>query len=168
VNGKMNRDNEEQFETEIDRELKGLPELQAPASLIPRVMAALESRAAVPWFMRSWPAWPVALKASSFLLLAALFCGLCYAGWHVGQLQIVRSSASEVSRCLVALGALLGGAKTLFGTLLRAAGSLSTGLLMGTLVAAALAYATFLALAAGSYRLAKLASSETSYEKIQH
>ena len=163
----MNSDNQEQFEIEIDRELRALPDLPAPSTLAPRVMAAIGRRAAVPWFARSWPEWPVAAQAGSFLLLAGLFGGLCYGGWHLGQVEFVRAAGSEIARGVSALGALLGSARIIFAMLFHSVTSLGTGVVLGGLAAAALAYALFLALAACSYRLVLVASSEGSYEKLQ-
>src|SRR5437764_13255978 len=71
---------DKKLELQIDRQLKGLPELDAPAGLVPRVMAALAARAALPWYRQSWSQWPVAMRWSSFAALLALFGGLCYAG----------------------------------------------------------------------------------------
>jgi hypothetical protein len=164
----MNSDNQERFEIEIDRELRALPDLPAPSTLAPRVMAAIERRAAAPWFARSWPEWPVAARAASFLLLAALFGGLCYGGWHLGQLQFMHAAGSEIARGVSAVGALLGSARIIVAMFIHTVTALGTGVVLVALLATALAYALFLALAAGSYRLVLVASSESSYERIQN
>src|SRR5215469_8424689 len=160
----MNSDNQEQFEIEIARELRALPDLAAPSTLAPRVMAAIERRAGAPWFTRAWPEWPVAAQAASFLLLAGLFGGLCYGGWHLGQMQFVHAAGSEIARGVSAVAALLGSARIMVAMLIQSVTSLGTGVVLGGLVAAAFAYALFLALAACSYRLVLVASSEGSYE----
>ncbi len=163
----MNSDNPEQFEAEIDRELKELPDWRAPSTLVPRVMAAIEQRAVAPWFKRAWPVWPLAAQTASFLVLATLFCGLCYGGWHLSQSQPVLAAGNEIAHGVSVLSALLESAKTLVTMLGHAVTSLGSGVLLGALAAAALGYALFLALAACSYRLALVASSEGSYEKVQ-
>src|SRR5262249_17974861 len=121
-----------------------------------------------PWFARSWPEWPVAAQAASFLLLAVLFGGLCYGGWHLGQMQFVHATGSEIARGVSAMGALLGSTRILVTMLVHSVNSLGTGVVLGGLAAAAFGYALFLALAACSYRLVLVASSEGSYEKLQN
>ena len=61
----MNSEYEKRLEAEIERELKGLPELTAPGTLVSRVMAAIEQRADRPWYRQPWQAWPVALRAAA-------------------------------------------------------------------------------------------------------
>src|SRR3954452_6446369 len=76
---------DKRLEMEIDRQLKRLPDLQAPASLAPRVMAIISARATAPWYQRSWSMWPGAVRWSALAALLALFGGLCYAGWGVSN-----------------------------------------------------------------------------------
>jgi hypothetical protein len=66
------------------------------------------------------------------------------------------------------VGALLGSARIMVTMLVQSVTALGTGVVLGGLVAAAFAYALFLALAACSYRLVLVASSEGSYEKVQN
>lgn len=60
------------FERRIDRELKALAAPTAPATLVPRVMAAVALADRAPWYSRAWLTWPRAAQAASVLLLAAL------------------------------------------------------------------------------------------------
>lgn len=76
----MNADYEKQLEAGISRELKRLPELAAPDSLVTRIMSALDRRSRSPWYQRSWQTWPPALRWTSFAVLLALFAGFCVAG----------------------------------------------------------------------------------------
>jgi hypothetical protein len=46
------------LEAKVSRELLQLPHLKAPATLLPRVMAAIQARQAQPWYRRPWHAWP--------------------------------------------------------------------------------------------------------------
>lgn len=59
----------------LDRELKSLPDHQAPPTLIPSVLAAIEARSARPWYKQSWVSWPVGVRlvvtAVSLLVIAA-------------------------------------------------------------------------------------------------
>ena len=63
----MTPDELEQF---IHRTLRSLPDRRAPATLEARVRAALEVRAAIPWWHKSWSYWPQWVRA-----LFVLFCG---------------------------------------------------------------------------------------------
>lgn len=75
----MKQPSESDLEALIDRELRKLPELQAPASLVPRVMSVLERQARRPWWQRAWWEWPgLARWAASAVALAVLLicCGL--------------------------------------------------------------------------------------------
>jgi hypothetical protein len=46
------------LEAKANLELRPLPHLKAPATLLPRVMAAIQARQALPWYRRPWQAWP--------------------------------------------------------------------------------------------------------------
>lgn len=72
--------NPDDWERELDRRLAELPDLEAPASLIGRVNAALAAEAAVPWWRKSWWFWPVSVRVASVALLAAtaVLLGLLY------------------------------------------------------------------------------------------
>lgn len=67
-------DPDPQLASLIDAGLKKLPPVSAPASLAARVMAVLESRAALPWWQRAWWDWPLAAKAA-FVALALVLAG---------------------------------------------------------------------------------------------
>src|SRR5437868_5223359 len=82
----MNLDYEKHLEAETDRELKALPRLAAPSTLVLRVMAAVERRAKLPWFRCTWTAWPRALRSASLVALASSFGGVCFAGWKLSHL----------------------------------------------------------------------------------
>ncbi len=56
----------------IDAELKALPPVKAPATLVPQVLALLASRAQQPWWRQVWWQWPLAAKAAYFLLALAI------------------------------------------------------------------------------------------------
>ncbi len=64
---RMNPDELEKF---IHRTLRSLPDRHAPATLEARVLAALESRAAIPWWHQSWSYWPLWART-----VFVLFCG---------------------------------------------------------------------------------------------
>lgn len=67
-------------ESWLDEQLRGLPDLPAPPTLIPRVMVALrerEARRAI-WWQQAWWEWPRGAQAASLVLLS-LAIGLL--GW---------------------------------------------------------------------------------------
>jgi hypothetical protein len=59
----------------IHRELAKLTDHQAPASLVPHVLARIQTQAHRHWWQRPWNQWPFALQAISMpvLLLSAVF-----------------------------------------------------------------------------------------------
>ncbi|MBN2507376.1 MAG: hypothetical protein JXQ71_11840 [Verrucomicrobia bacterium] len=72
------------LEALIDRKLRELPELEAPPTLAPRVMAALQTRARA-WWCRAWWDWPAAAKAA-FIAVALALGGLLGGGsWVLNQ-----------------------------------------------------------------------------------
>jgi hypothetical protein len=87
----------------IQRELSRLPLIEAPTSLLPRVMAAVEARAGLPWWKRSWRTWPWSCRIVFLLtsLLLAMGCayGLGLVG-EAGSSQSLRGSMSGGFRFL--------------------------------------------------------------------
>lgn len=65
----MNKMTPEELEKFIHRELRGLPARHAPSTLEGRVLAAIEHRATIAWYHKSWSYWPAAVRA---LFLAGL------------------------------------------------------------------------------------------------
>jgi len=66
----MERLNPEQLEKMVHAALRSLPDRRAPASLEARVLAAVEARAAIPWWHKSWSYWPQWVR-----VLFLVFCG---------------------------------------------------------------------------------------------
>jgi hypothetical protein len=81
----MNPDYEKRLEQAIADKLAALPQLSAPDELAERVMSTLSMRAALPWYRKSWHAWPPVWKAVSLLLMLASFGALCFAGGKVSD-----------------------------------------------------------------------------------
>ena len=69
---------ESRWEIELDRRLKALPTRRAPATLAPRVMAALAARERLPWYRRTWWQWPPPAK---MLSLSVAFVALGLLTW---------------------------------------------------------------------------------------
>lgn len=94
----MNSEHEQHWVRQIDRALKALPDLQAPATLTPRVMALLARRETLPWYRRSWEFWPPALRFVSLALMIGGFGGLCFAAWQVTQVAGYSTVMEEVGQ----------------------------------------------------------------------
>jgi hypothetical protein len=80
---KPNPDN--RLEKRITHELRSLGDLTAPPGLAARIMRAVKTQAALPWYRRAWTSWPVRLQVVSILLLAAGFAGLCWLAGGLAQ-----------------------------------------------------------------------------------
>lgn len=58
------------LERHVASELRRLPYPSAPATLLPRVLAAVQAWAARPWYERAWLTWPVGWQVASVVLFA--------------------------------------------------------------------------------------------------
>src|SRR5438034_285283 len=112
----MNQDYDKRLEAEIDRALKGLPEITAPRAFSARVMAAIETRLALPWYRQSWQAWPVAVRAVSLTALLALFAGLCFGTWEISHGASFAAAMHEVGRFFALVAALWSALNVLMAT----------------------------------------------------
>ncbi|HWB99211.1 MAG TPA: hypothetical protein VG672_21025, partial [Bryobacteraceae bacterium] len=94
----MNSQRQNDLETEIDRLLRELPELNAPASLAPRVLAALARKTALPWYRQPWTAWPFYLRLAVFVLLLTSFLALCVASYQLTRAAGFSNAVQELSQ----------------------------------------------------------------------
>jgi hypothetical protein len=108
----------EDWEKALHRELEALPELEAPSTLIPGVLARLEEPATTAWYRESWWQWPLAVRAASIVAVLALLGVLgwlsgVFGGWGLGQqvfqayagLKEVLTVAVETSETVLGSGA---------------------------------------------------------------
>jgi hypothetical protein len=65
------------------RALQRLPPPRAPHALLPRIMAAVDTMPARPWYTRAWFTWPVAWQAVSIAVVALLVSGAVLIGPRV-------------------------------------------------------------------------------------
>lgn len=63
------------LERRIGWQLHQLPAPGAPATLLPRVMAAVQAWATRPWYQRAWTTWPAGWQAAAFVVLTATAVG---------------------------------------------------------------------------------------------
>ena len=113
----MDPEYEKHLERAVDRTLRDLPNLAAPQSILPSVMARIQAGAVLPWYRRSWPTWPFALQGASLSLMLTLFAGLCYGGWKLSQAEFFIEAVKP-------LGALV----SVAGVIWRTAGVLAEAL----------------------------------------
>jgi len=105
------------LESLIDAELKRLPPLPAPSSLLSNVMSAIAARGGLPWWQRAWWDWPLTAKAA-FLLLALAIVGVFSSGGVVLDHSVTTYSQQVVER--------LGPATNLWDTILTVLNALKS------------------------------------------
>ena len=137
----MNENKNSQLEAAVDRELKALPNLRGPQTLLPRVMAVIEQRAGLPWYRRAWQTWPLPLQAVSMLVLLVAFAGLCLGSWQLVHAPAVASATSEASGWFRMLSTTLSTLGVLANALALAVRSLGPLVLLGIMMALLLGYA---------------------------
>jgi len=142
----MREEYEKRLEADIDRELKGLPELIAPHTLVLRVMAAIEKRLNLPWYRRSWQMWPVGLQVISMGVLLAVFGGICFGTWKLTQLESFSSAMQQAGGWFSGIKALGHAAYVVFNAGILMMKHLGTGFIIACAVALALGYAACVSL----------------------
>ena len=150
----MQSEYERELEAEIDRELKGLPELSAPHTLLSRVRLAIEGRPDVAWYRQPWQMWPAALRVGSLVVLLVLFGGLCLAGQRLAHSEEFIGAAHRLGHWLSGASALGNAVSVLLSAGVLAVKQLGTGIIAAALVAVALGYAMCLGLGTVCVRLA--------------
>ena len=151
---KMRPDNQHELECQVDRVLKRLPEVSAPRTLLPRVLASVRARAAMPWYRQSWQAWPMPLQVATIFVLVASFGGFFFAAWELSRAAgyaAVRQEIGEMLSGVAVVGNVLG---VLINAIRLVIERLGTAFIIGCLAAAALAYSIFIGLGTVYVRLA--------------
>lgn len=92
----MHREPKDPLTQWTDRALKQLPARRAPSGFAPRVLTAIQQRAALPWYQRPWLRWPRTLQAISALGTGGLF-GVAIWGVTLAQ-AAANPLVSEVKR----------------------------------------------------------------------
>jgi hypothetical protein len=137
----MNSEHEKQLEASVHHELSALGELQAPRGLAARIIGTIEQRAAVPWYRRAWQTWPVASQAASLAVLLAMFGGLCFGVLELSQAASGSPAGQQVSQWWAGFGVIWKTAGVLMEALTLAVHHLGMGVIIGFVLALAVAYA---------------------------
>jgi hypothetical protein len=147
-----NPDHARWLAAQTDALLKGLPPRQAPATLVPRVMAAIQTRAALPWYRESWQMWPLPLRIGSLAVLVGCFGGLCLAGGQLPQAAAQAAAALQLSHWFLGARALWDVLVVLSQAAVSVGKHLPGGFAVACLVALGLGYATCVGLGAAWLR----------------
>lgn len=149
----MNKMTPDELEKFIHRELRGLPVRHAPSTLEVRVLAAIEQRAAIAWYHKSWNYWPAAVRAlflAGVTGVAGSAIAAFYLFMHGSQPALV---GQELSRRLVWFTNLYEAAVWTVNFAGQMIGSIPPLWLYGGLASIAALYAMFFGLSAATYRV---------------
>jgi len=150
----MNSEYEQNLETRVDRVLNELPELSAPSTLMPRVLAVIARRRALPWYRQPWPAWPMALRVATMIFLLASFGGLCVASFELTRAAGFTNAMQEIGHTFSGLSSVWNVLAALASAVVLVLKHLGTVFIIGCCMAAALGYAVCVGLGTACVRLA--------------
>jgi hypothetical protein len=142
----------EELEKFIHQNLHSLPPRRAPRSLESRVMAAIEQRAMIPWYHKSWTYWPAAVRAA-FLVVATGVTGGILAAFYLGINGVDTSSVAAQAEERLSIFSTIYHVGTWIADLgAHVFGSIPPLWLYGGAAVIAALYATFFGLGAAAYR----------------
>jgi hypothetical protein len=150
----MNPEYEKRLEMELDRELKGLPDVTAPEDLSRRVMAAIEATTAPRWYRQSWQFWPTPVQVLSLGIMLLLFGALCFEVWKLKQYAAVSPMGQEVGVWFAWGSTWWNAVNTVFAALVLTVKQFGTWILLACFGALALAWALCLGLGTVYLRIA--------------
>jgi hypothetical protein len=156
----MASDPDPNLEAFIDGHLRQLPPLRAPSTLAPRVLAAIQARAARPWWRQAWWDWPLSAKAALAALVLAIL-GVATGG-NLFFEQGLQWSSQLLPARVAGWSALSEGALALVNTLSVVWSKLLQPVVLGALLALLLLYLMCLG---GGAALARLAPAPLSGER---
>jgi hypothetical protein len=148
----MERMTPEQIEKMVHTALRSLPDRRAPASLEARVHAALEARANILWWHKSWSYWPQAVRAAFLVLGGGVAAAMVFAGFYF-QAGADSAALNHALAPVLTLGGQVAGVVRgigdFFALVMRHIPALW---LYGTIVLFAGVYAMLVGLGAAAYR----------------
>ena len=143
----------EDLEKFIHQTLRALPDRPAPRSLESRVLAAIDARAALPWWRQSFGQWPIAARCVFILLSAGLVkLALMATVWAVGgfhESALVNQASAHFGWAEAIIGGFKGVGES-FTLVLR---NIPSMWIYGILACIAAVYATLFSVGATAYRL---------------
>lgn len=141
-----------QVEQLVHRELRALPPRRAPHTLEMRVLAAIEQRATVAWWHKSWSYWPTAVQAA-FTATAAVFAVAVVIGLTLlGRAPQADALTQQVGDRVQVFSTLFSFAEWVVDFIGRVIGGVPALWLYGSAALIAALYATFFGLGAVAYR----------------
>jgi len=114
------------WESRLDCALKNLPDRQAPATLVPRVLQAIQARARLPWWRRTWWNWPPAAQIFSLLICSAILGGVVLLCEQSSLSPVIEATSAWVSDLFAPLAPLWHCLGSLSGALVLVAHKLGT------------------------------------------
>lgn len=151
---RMRTNQQPDWEGRLDRELKALPTLRAPASIRVNVMAAVRARASTPWYRRGWQSWPTGLQYASITVLMLILVGAYWALGQVQQPDQLTRWAGQGNEALGLVKSLLAALAALGDSVVILLGKLGKPALVSLAIVGVLGYAMCLALGTVYFRLA--------------
>lgn len=149
MNRKMTPDELEQF---IHRQLRGLPPRRAPRTLESRVLAAIEQRAAVAWYHKSYAYWPAPVRAAFLTLATAGVGGVMTAAYLLMAGTSLPDVTAQVGSRLGGVMRLVDAATWTFDLCGRLFASIPPLWLYGGAALVTAMYVAFFGLGAAAYR----------------
>ncbi len=146
----LNSDPDSKLEQLISRELKKLPDLQAPPALLRNVMARVRTFSAQPWWQRPWIQWPIAARVAISAILIGMVTGLSVMTLPVPTLGSV---AARVQEQLSSMTSLFGLCVTLIRAAMLVFTSIPSTAVWAIGVMIAVMYAAFLGFGTVLYRV---------------
>ncbi len=144
---------ESELEQAIDGELRRLPDLRAPATLLPRVLQALAERERRPWWQKSASYWPWPARGLFLIATSGLAGFLLYFTWGVSSGISLAALASEVADATQRLESIRAVCGSLLGAVVLVVRSAEPWLLWSAAGVLMASYFTTLALGTYCYRL---------------
>jgi len=148
----MERLNPEQLEKMVHAALRTLPDRHAPASLEARVLAAVEARAAIPWWHKSWSYWPQWVRAVFLVFCAGLAGLLVYTGVYIQTGFDAAQTSGTLAPMLAFANRVLGIGRGLADFVMLVARHVPSLWIYGAIAFVAGLYAMLLGLGAAAYR----------------
>lgn len=144
---------DEILEKILHRELQKLSDSEAPQTLIPRVVAAIDARANAAWWQRSWSNWPAQIRALS--LLSGTLCVIAFlygADWVFRNVQAA-VAAYDLTDYWTEILSIGGAFETLGRALILALQSMGQPWLLASVSVVLLMYVACVALGSATLRV---------------